>query len=131
MKQNIVKIYTNAATAPILSALLNQLPCQTPKREWYNNGLLDFDKSLPENPALINASLSAGISRRVKMQAASVNPSDACNGWPSLLRIKAPAATRPDRVNIHSVNDIECDPFTLVDMSLYLWLLYCHSATCR
>jgi hypothetical protein len=124
MKQNMVKIYTNADTAPILSALGQSAShCKRTKgvnkgRERYNNGLLDFDRSLPENPALIKASLSAGISRRVKIQAARVKPRDACNGWPSLLRIKAPAATRPERVNIHSVNDIECDAFTLVDMSL-------------
>jgi hypothetical protein len=68
----------------------------------------------------MNASLNAGISRRVKIQAARVNPRDACSGWPSLLRIRAPAATRPARVNPQRVKDPdeEEDPFRVVDMLL-------------
>jgi hypothetical protein len=86
----------------------------------YNNGLFGFDRSFPENPALINASLNAGINSSVKIQAARVKPRDACRGWPSLLRIKAAAATRPERVNPHRVKDPEeeRDPFGVLDMVL-------------
>jgi len=88
----------------------------------YNNGLFGFDRSFPENPALINASLNAGINSSVKIHAARVKPRDACRGWPSLLRIKAAAATRPERVNPHRAKDPEeeeeRDPFGVFDMVL-------------
>jgi hypothetical protein len=70
---------------------------------------------------LINASLNAGINSSVKIQAARVKPREACRGCPSLLRIKAAAATRPERVSPHKAKDPEeeeRDPFGVLDMVL-------------
>jgi hypothetical protein len=76
----------------------------------YKSGRFGFDRSLPENPALINASLRAGISMAVNRNAASENPTDAWRGCPSLLKINAAEATRPARVTpdtkIDALDDI-------------------------
>ena len=46
----------------------------------------------------MNACFNAGINSTVTMNAARENPTDAWSGWPSLLKISAPEATRPTRV---------------------------------
>lgn len=61
----------------------------------YRSGLFGFERSLPENPALMNALLNAGIKRAVNTKAARENPTEACRGWLSLLKIRAPETTSP------------------------------------
>jgi hypothetical protein len=53
---------------------------------------------LPENPALIKAFFRAGMRRTVKMNAAREKPQEACKGWPSRLKMRAPETTRPASV---------------------------------
>ena len=65
------------------------------RRIRYRSGRFGFERSLPENPALMNALLNAGIKRAVNMKAARENPTEACRGWPSLLKISAPETTSP------------------------------------
>jgi len=46
----------------------------------------------------MNEFLNAGIKRTVDMKEARDTPTEACSGWPSLLKINAPDTTRPARV---------------------------------
>lgn len=84
------------------------------ERSAYNNGRFGFERSFPEKPALINAFLSAGISRTVNMNAAREKPADACSGCPSLLKMRAPETARPASVSaemmIEWVDDIATGP---------------------
>jgi len=79
MNKNITVIYTKAETAPILSALQLALgPGKgggAPARN--RRGRFGFERSLPENPALINTFLRMGIKRTVEMNAAREKPHEA------------------------------------------------------
>ena len=98
----MAKMYTNADTAPMLSALTAKSANISPHRkeeEENSNGRLGFERSLPEKPARINAFLRAGMRRTVKMNAPREKPTEACRGWPSLLKMRAPETARPASVD--------------------------------
>src|SRR5271170_4827641 len=97
----MIKIYTNAHTAPILSALHQKLAPQIWETEGgvNNNGRFGFERSLPEKPAWMNASLRTGMRMTVKMNAAREKPTEACSGWPSLLKMRAPETASPASVS--------------------------------
>lgn len=62
----------------------------------------------------MNASLRIGMRRTVKMNAAREKPTEACSGWPSLLKMRAPetaspASVRPE-MRIGFVDDISTCP---------------------
>ena len=67
---------------------------------WGGNrrGRFGFERSLPENPALIKTSLRTGIKRTVEMNAVREKPHEAWSGWPSRLKMRAAEATRPPSV---------------------------------
>lgn len=70
--------------------------------------------SLPEKPALMKACFRAGMRRTVNMKAAREKPAEACSGWPSLLKMRAPETARPASVRaemmIELVDDIVTCP---------------------
>jgi len=69
----MTNIYTNADTAPMLSGL----PLAKEQLLKYNKGRFGFERSLPENPALMNALLSAGMRMVVNINAAKEKPTEA------------------------------------------------------
>jgi len=60
--------------------MLSALQLDGDQLERYSNGCLGFERSLPENPALMKAYFIAGINMIVKMNAAREKPTEACSG---------------------------------------------------
>jgi hypothetical protein len=90
----------------------------------YSSGRFGLERSFPENPAAIKAFLSAGISSKVIMKPARENPTEACKGCPSLLKMSAPDTTRPPRVKAGPNIEVE-DGICTASRSIWKHLQKC------
>jgi hypothetical protein len=85
------------------NSILSALPMSVPPKKWKegdgnSRGCFGFERSCPEDPALIKASLRVGMRRMGKMNAAREKPIDTWRGWPSRLKMRALETTRPGSV---------------------------------